>query len=140
MPSKTRKTFIAGTPVFQKQFISRKTGATVFIARPAKTLRAASIKPMTTLELLEWEFMCCKPSSDKTLTPNRPVLRLNHFDLDFTNQPNDSATTQDEDYEYDAEQHAAEIAAENAWLIHAEMGTPDTWAEEDEARFYDSYR
>lgn len=42
--------------------------------------RSADIKPMTLLELMEWEFMCMKPSS---LPGNRPVLTRNHFNLDF---------------------------------------------------------
>ena len=82
---KTRKDYIAGLPVFRKTYESRKTGKRIYIAKPIRAARAATIKPMTTMELLEWEFMCCKPSSDKTLNPNRPILHLNHFDLDFTN-------------------------------------------------------
>lgn len=47
--------------------------------------RAKRYNPLTLIELMEWEFMCCKPSSDCN-NPNRPLLTLRgevDRDLDF---------------------------------------------------------
>lgn len=41
------------------------------------------------------------------------------------------------EFEYQMGIQDAECAAENAWLIAAESGTAESWAEEDEARSRD---
>jgi hypothetical protein len=46
--------------------------------------------------------------------------------------------TQFEIDEADAQQAAAELYAENAWLRAAEAGTPETWREEDFDRMVDA--
>lgn len=70
------------------------------------------------------------------------AVRLKVWDEAFWNivdpQPVYASPYDDPEYlEYLTEQSRAEQYAEDAWLRKAEMGTEDTWREEQEARYLD---